>query len=259
MNDYEARKEARIERLRARAAGARSQAEQRYGNFRRTSDAIPFGQPILVGHHSERRHRRELGRMDRDMSKVCELHRHAEDLERRAAHAESNSSISSDDPSAVERLSKKLVALEKAQTVMKGVNAALRKRKTDEQIAEAFPPLTAAQVAKVRQPDFAGRTGFADYALKNNNAEIRRVKARIAQLTIKQTEAPSAPEQIGEVRIEESDNRVRVYFPGKPAESVRTELKANGFRWSPTAGAWQRHASGMAWARARDIAAKAAV
>jgi hypothetical protein len=31
-----------------------------------------------------------------------------------------------------------------------------------------------------------------------------------------------------------------------PAEAIRRELKSNGFRWSPTLGAWQRHRSNRA-------------
>ncbi|WP_132290495.1 DUF3560 domain-containing protein [Kribbella sp. VKM Ac-2568] len=36
---------------------------------RQISDHIPLGQPILVGHHSERRHRRDIERMDRLMQR----------------------------------------------------------------------------------------------------------------------------------------------------------------------------------------------
>jgi len=42
------------------------------------------------------------------------------------------------------------------------------------------------------------------------------------------------------------ENRLQIFFPGIPAESVRRELKQNGFRWSPAAGAWQRHRSNRA-------------
>jgi hypothetical protein len=41
---------------------------------------IPFGQPILVGHHSEKRHRRDLARIDSGMSKGFEEGRKADRL-----------------------------------------------------------------------------------------------------------------------------------------------------------------------------------
>ena len=37
--------------------------------------------------------------------------------------------------------------------------------------------------------------------------------------------------------------RIRVYFPDKPEEDVRRVMKSNGFRWSPSVGAWQRDLS----------------
>jgi hypothetical protein len=46
----------------ARSAGAKSQAA--YGGEHGILDMIPMGQPILVGHHSERRHRRDLERAE---------------------------------------------------------------------------------------------------------------------------------------------------------------------------------------------------
>ena len=36
------------------------------------------------------------------------------------------------------------------------------------------------------------------------------------------------------------DNRLQVFFDGKPDEATRTELKISGFRWAPSVGAWQR-------------------
>jgi len=35
--------------------------------------------------------------------------------------------------------------------------------------------------------------------------------------------------------------RIQLTFPGKPDPAVRDVLKSNGFRWAPSAGAWQRH------------------
>ena len=35
-------------------------------------------------------------------------------------------------------------------------------------------------------------------------------------------------------------NRLQIIFNGKPEESVRSFLKKNGYKWSPTNNAWQR-------------------
>ena len=34
--------------------------------------------------------------------------------------------------------------------------------------------------------------------------------------------------------------RIQIVFDGKPNEAIRNTLKANGFRWAPSQGAWQR-------------------
>lgn len=37
-----------------------------------------------------------------------------------------------------------------------------------------------------------------------------------------------------------ADNRLQIFFEEKPDEETRSSLKSNGFRWAPSAGAWQR-------------------
>ncbi|WP_301233245.1 DUF3560 domain-containing protein [Pandoraea cepalis] len=51
---------------------------------------IPMGQPILVGHHSEGRHRRALARQDTNMRKAIETADRADSWARRATGATSN-------------------------------------------------------------------------------------------------------------------------------------------------------------------------
>jgi hypothetical protein len=42
--------------------------------------------------------------------------------------------------------------------------------------------LSEAQAAEILKPDDCGRVGFASYFLSNNNAEICRIKHRVAEL-----------------------------------------------------------------------------
>ena len=55
------------------------------------------------------------------------------------------------------------------------------------------------------------------------------------------------------MRVDEAENRVRIFFDNKPPVEMRTALKGAGFRWAPSVGAWQRHASNYAWDDAKRI------
>ena len=103
-------------------------------------------------------------------------------------------------------------------------------------------------IAKLFSADFAGRVGFPDYALKNNSANIRRLEKRFADLQQAQSDATTEEEFRGKIRLVDNveDNRLQIFFPEIPSEAIRRELKNNGFRWSPTSGAWQRHRSNRA-------------
>jgi DNA-binding transcriptional regulator YiaG len=90
---------------------------------------IPLGQPILVSHHSEKRHRKDLTRIGEHFAKAKEHHDKAEYFRRRAAAAESNVVIFSDDPDATEKLVDKIERLKKRQGVMKRANQLIAWRK----------------------------------------------------------------------------------------------------------------------------------
>jgi len=260
---YTAKKEARVERLEARAAAKRGTAESLQASTRQMSDVMA-GTPILIGHHSEKRHRRDLARMDKKMGKAVELTREAARLERRAAVAESSKAISSDDPDALDKLEAKAISIEEATDRMVGLNKALgRKRRhlTPDEVAKARVRLLKTGVATsiinaMLTPDDLGRYGFPGYALTNNRSEVRRIRQRIEDLKKRAYygHAPPTPaETYGNVRLAEEENRLRIFFPGKPPEEIRKSLKSHGFRWSPTAEAWQRQPSSGAWYHARRI------
>lgn len=163
--------------------------------------------------------------------------------------------ISSDDPQAVEKLEAKLAALEKHQGMMKAANAAIRMKdpaKGDAKLAELG--YTPEDIAKLREPDFCGRIGYPAYALQNNNANIRRIRGRIAELKKRTESTPEGWEfDGGRVVVNTTENRLQVIFDGKPDADVRTELKGEGFRWAPSQGAWQRQLTDNAMRAARRL------
>lgn len=83
----EERAEARAERYEELSDKRNSDANAAYDASKRISDFIPMGQPILVGHHSEGRHRSDLKRIDGNMRKACDNWKLAKHWEGRAAAA----------------------------------------------------------------------------------------------------------------------------------------------------------------------------
>lgn len=62
----------RADKLDSWAESRERESERRFGAADEAVAGIPFGQPILVGHHSERRHRSALARCDANMRKGWE-------------------------------------------------------------------------------------------------------------------------------------------------------------------------------------------
>jgi len=246
--DFYERREARIERLRERATQKGRDADAYLARAKRMASVIPFGQPILVGHHSEGRDRRYRAKIESGFRRGFESMEEAKDLKMRAAAAADNDAISSDAPDAVDLMRAKIAEMEKEQETWKKINAALRRKDDTALVALGLKEAT---IAKLKEPDCCGRTGIPDYKLKNNNANIRRCKQRLAYLeAIAQRAAaaeesgaePVTTEYTGDVKVVENavENRLQILFPGKPDLKVRDALKSHGFRWAPTCGAWQR-------------------
>jgi hypothetical protein len=242
--DYATRKASRIERLRQRAAKARSASESAERAARARSEMIPLGQPILVGHHSEKRHRRDISKIQHGYQVAAAEAARAKRLEQRAATAEKSKAISSDDPEAAEKIQAKIRDLERQIGMAGRINAALRKHRKNP--ADARPELEAmglrpATIEHALKPDYRGRVGVPKFTTTNAQSEIRRLRYRLDRLEeAGKKQASAKPISMGDVRIEQEDNRVRIFYPGKPDEEIRRKLKSHGFKWSPTTGAWQR-------------------
>jgi len=153
--------------------------------------------------------------------------------------------IMAGDADAIERLQDKLSRLEFLQANMKKINAAHKayKRKP-ETLLDADLTEQEKDMIRAYVPAYSWEPHpFAPFQLTNNGATIRQTKARIEQLTAAKAAPTQTKECANGLRVEDcpADNRVRVFFPGKPEADVRAALKSKGFRWSPTIGAWQAY------------------
>ena len=212
------RQEARAERYRQFAEKADKRATAAFNASSAAVENIPLGQPILVGHHSEK----------------------AAYYRQKAEAVENNDNIYLGDDDAVERLEEKIAELSHKQEQMKATNKIVRSKKSDEEkiaelIALGFSHKGAENVV-------TNGTVFPAYMLTNNNARINAAKKQLAKAKSLATKEDREYEA-GGLNIEDcySENRVRIYFPGKPDNEMRAKLKRNGFRWAPSMGCWQAY------------------
>ncbi len=82
------RLEDRADALRAKAERRDAEATARLAAADAIADRIPLGQPILVGHHSERGHRADLKRIHNHMDRFVEAYGEARNAERASKAAD---------------------------------------------------------------------------------------------------------------------------------------------------------------------------
>lgn len=256
FNTYEAKQAARRARLEVAAERAHQRAEQ---HFTRAHDAlagIEPGQPILVGHHSERRHRNALARHDTQMRRGIDAEKATEELAHRAA-AVGTGGISSDDPEAIEKLRVKVTALTEGRDRMKVLNALFRKQKTLHDHDFQSPTERDAVLRNLR---YHQDRPYPAYVLQNIGARIRDAERRIEALQARATFQAAEPEHVGESTIiqDVDDNRVLLTFPQRLSKEDYRTVRAFGFVWSPTRKAFVRKLNRAAVFAARDVARRLA-
>lgn len=246
LNAFQQKQQDRRNGLLARAEQLRDEGQARWDAAGEMHSHTP-GQPVLVGHHSEGRHRRMLAQSARGMDKAVEAWHAAEECEARAA-AVGQGGISADDPEALGKLRAQLDAAEAEQERMKAINKAARQKDAAAALARLgieqgeIPALLCNKI---------GKPGLMPYKTTNNAANIRRLKARIAELETHTTRQDLEAVGPGYVyRQDTAENRVSFEFSGKPNDQTRTDLKAWGFHWAPTQGVWLRQ-----WTTNAEIAA----
>lgn len=235
----------RIERREEWAESARRESDARLNAARVVADGIPLGQPILVGHHSERRHRRDLERIDSNMRVGVERGKMAERHDAVAGELQHqlNRSIYSDDSDALEQLRARIEERERECARIKELNAKIRKEyKAGLQPGWLDRVGATGKEARAIESNvahgWAKTPMFPGYVLSNLRGRINADKERLKAVERQQARQREAEGSAGGVVVKrhQQANWCVVTFAEKPAREVLDELRAAGYRWG--AGSW---------------------
>ena len=149
--------------------------------------------------------------------------------------------IMTGDADAEARLAEKLAIAENNQKTMKDISAFFRKEKdTEKRIVFLKEKGIKNEFLK---EFFIDGDGVPLFSLANNNANIRRLKGRLEE--VRRNHATPGADINGKngirLVVSPAENRVRLFFPGKPAAETITLLKSKGWRWTPSLGCWQAY------------------
>lgn len=250
--EYKERREHRAEVYERLAAMHRRKADGRYNSQRAIGDMIPMGQPILVGHHSERRHRADLKRRDNHISAMSEHLKKAEYYERKAESVRNNKAIYLDDPEAAPRLEDKIAGLEAHRIAYKAFNKTW-KSKGLKVALEQYPGNQEAMAALItrynstfnhatQQHEFKDRGKLPSYMLSSVSAAVVRYRKQLEATKHLSSTPDCTLYESPTVTIKREEGRVSLHFTDKPDESIRSQLRRSplAFKWSPSSGTWTR-------------------
>ena len=198
---YRERRLRRAERRDDWADGRRRKARAAESTADAIASGIPMGQPILVGHHSEKRHRRDADRITKSMDRMVEHDRMADHHEQAAKtiRAQVDRSIYDDDTDRDDRLRDKIADLERQRGRMREINAWFGKHggvprrnlwkagpESQKMAVRAIMrckdelQLTATEMRDIElAAQMNGVLGYPSYALSNLGANIRRAQKRL--------------------------------------------------------------------------------
>lgn len=235
------RLQAKAERREAWADSASRESGRRFDAARAIADNIPLGQPILVGHHSERHARRDQDKIHSNMSRAVEADKRAANHISKAGgiRDQLDNSIFSDDPDAIEALEAKASAIEAAADRCAELNRAIRREmKRGEGWLDRIGATDAEKAALLRNAaTWRKKPEFPAYHLSNLRANARRCRQRIEDIK-RQTAQTEKAAAAGGMIVEkvgpgyEGAFYAQITFEDYPGREAIDELKAAGFHWS---------------------------
>ena len=149
--------------------------------------------------------------------------------------------IKSTDTHAIKKLQEKIKAIEAEIDFIKRSEKAVK----EYQRTNDFTVFSKYDIPNDKANEYIDQIKRFGYALlsglNNKNAEIRRIKERIAIL--EKNQAKGTDEILiegGKIVHNGEAQRLQIFFDGIPSKEVREALKSHAFKWAPTAKAWQR-------------------
>ncbi len=240
--DYEERKQMRIDRLYNAAEKAQNTSDAAWERSNELSKRFSGGQPVIVGHHSEKSARATQEKMHNAMARSVEYSEKASYLRQKAEAAEKNTAISSDDPNCIEKLEEKLENLTARRERFKAINAAYKKNKTCKGVEGISDELALKLDSEAKNNVFNNGKPIPDFELTNLGARIRDVKKRLESLkTIDEMPDETITyDGFCEIESNPETNRVAIHFFNQISDDLRHELDMYGFRWAYTQKKWQK-------------------
>ena len=230
------RLEAKLAKRLEWAGKAEDRSSIAFDRVHKLADSIPLGQPILVGHHSERHARRDADRISSGMAKGCDEARLADHHRGKADGLERqlDTCVFSDDPDAIEAIEARVAENEAKRERMKRVNQLYRKGDA-EGLAALGLDLEKLR-AKVASIGYSWvKAPYESWELSNLGGRITADRKRLDDIRARQQRAAAA-EAAGGASIERGESWCRVTFAEKPGREVIDALRAAGFGWG--AGSW---------------------
>lgn len=243
------RLEARLTKRQQWANARATKSSAGFARARTSVEHIPPGQPILVGHYSEKHHRRDLARYDQAMAQATADHQIAAHHTSKAGGLaqQLERSIFADDADAISRLEAKVAEEEATVAHWKKINTAYRKAKGAEGWGDALG------LAREVQARLAGNVGrytwitapIEAYQFSNARTRIRQAKGRIKSIRAQHARHARAEAAGGVVLVEtpldSGDAWAVITFGEKPDREILLALKEAGFRWA--SGSWCGYAA----------------
>ncbi len=236
--NFKEKQDAKIERALELSKKNAKLSDQTYSHAKKMASVIPFGQPILVRHHSEKRDRRYRAKIENNFNKSIEQQKKSEYYADKAQTI-GKGGILSDDPEAIIKLKEKLETLENRREIFKEFNKYQKKYGTVKAIEKFKNDLRQRDIQTIT---WQGQTigNFIGWPLTNLGAKIRETKKRIER--IKKMDSMTINFTVNDIEVKEEGGYINVYFPDKPNDETRAKIKGYGIalKWSRYKCCWTR-------------------